>query len=35
MSTKKILLKAVDCLLVAIFAALGCAAGLKLWEMFL
>lgn len=32
---KKFLLKAMDCLLVVLCAALGCAAGLKLWEMFL
>lgn len=32
---KKYLAKLIDCLLIAAFAAMGCALGVKIWEVLL
>lgn len=32
---KKYLAKLIDCLLIAAFAAMGCALGMKIWEVLL
>lgn len=32
---KKYIAKLIDCLLIAVFAAMGTAVGMKLWEVML